>query len=353
MEKPSAVQETKKAMPNDPTTKELFVSTSPHIRQQDSVPKIMLWVVGALVPAFAASIFFFGWSALMLTAVGVSTAVATEWLIVRFLIKKPSTIGDFSAIVTGILLAFNLPPTTPWWMVAIGSAFAIGVAKFAFGGLGSNFINPALAGRAFLLASYPAAMTNFVPTRLGSIAGFDGVTGATPLAFFKDAVANGTLQSLNLKEALMPLLLGNVGGCIGETSVVALLLGALFLFYKRIIGLGIPLTYIGTVFLLYWLFNGTGNHFSMDALVVPVYQILGGGLMLGALFMATDMVTSPVTPKGQLYFGLGCGVLTFIIRKFGGYPEGVSYSILLMNLVVPHIDRYTRPKIYGEVQKRA
>ncbi|NLD98336.1 MAG: RnfABCDGE type electron transport complex subunit D [Fibrobacter sp.] len=329
----------------------LTLSSSPHIRHPDSVPHIMLWVVIALVPAIIASYIFFGWRAIFLTAVSVLSAIATEWLISTKLMRKPSSIGDFSAVITGILLAFNVSPALPWWMVVLGSVFSIGVAKMAFGGLGCNFINPALAGRAFLMASYPAAMTRFVATTWGSTTGIDGMTGATPLANFKIAVANGTFQPLDFQDALFNLFIGNVGGCIGETSAVALLLGAIILWYKRIIGFRIPLVYIGIVFILYWLFNDTGALFTSSALVVPFYQILSGGLFLGAIFMATDMVTSPITPKGKIFFAAGCGILTFLIRKFGGYPEGVSYSILIMNLFVPLIERYSRPKIYGEVKK--
>jgi electron transport complex protein RnfD len=237
-------------------------------------------------------------------------------------------------------------------MVAIGSVFAVGVAKMAFGGLGSNFINPALAGRAFLMASYPSAMTRFAPTTFGSISGIDALSSATPLAHFKTAMAEGSFQALDFQEALKELFLGNVGGCLGETSALALLIGGVLLLYKRIIKLRIPLFYIGTVFLLSWLFNGTGDFFTSGAIIVPFYQILAGGLFLGAFFMATDMVTTPITPRGKMIFAIGCGLLTFVIRKFGGYPEGVSYSILIMNLFVPLIERYTRPGIYGEVKRR-
>jgi len=329
----------------------LHLSSSPHIRHSESVPHIMAWVVIALVPSLFAGTAFFGIKALILTAVSVIAALATEY-VVCLLQKRPSSIGDMSALVTGILLAFNLPPDLPWWMAAIGSAFAIGVAKMAFGGLGANFINPALAGRAFLMAAYPSAMTVFSPTRYGSLCGIDGLSSATPLAHFKSAMADGSFQPLDFQEALSDLFIGNVGGCLGETSVLALLVGGLILVYKRIIPLRIPVVYIGTVFFLSWLFNGTGAHFTSGAIIIPFYQIFAGGLFLGALFMATDMVTSPITPCGRVVFAAGCGILTFIIRKFGGYPEGVSYSILIMNLFVPLIERYTRPGIYGKVKRR-
>jgi len=348
------------------TGEQLFhLSTSPHIRYSDSVPSVMLSVVLALLPAFAASVIFFGMRSVVLVATCIVSCLVSEWLIAALLMKKGNTLGDFSALVTAILLAFNLPPDLPWWMAAVGSVFAIGVVKMAFGGLGNNFINPALAGRAFLMASYPAAMTTWAAplgatmngldaSALGRLSStIDGITSATPLAAFAKAVHSGAFEALEFQLALPDLFIGKVGGCIGETSALALLLGAVFLWYKRIIGFRIPGSYIISVFVLSWIFNGTGSLVTAEALIVPIFQILSGGLMLGALFMATDMVTSPITPWGKIIFGTGCGVLTFLIRKFGGYPEGVSYSILLMNLVSPLIDRYTRPRIYGKVKKRA
>lgn len=346
--------ESKLDAPAEQHQPQLSISSSPHIRDKESVPNIMKWVVISLIPALITSFLFFGWQAIFLTCISVISAVLTEHIIVR-LMKKQSTVGDFSAVITGILLAYNVSPSLPWWMVAIGSAFSIGVAKMTFGGLGSNFVNPALAGRAFLMASYPAAMTSWVaPDGIikGTISGLDGLTSATPLASFKYSIANGSFNAANFQDALQNLFIGNVGGCIGETSAAALLIGGIILWRKRIIGLRIPLIFIGTVFLLSWIFNGTGDHFTSGAMVVPFYQILSGGLFLGAIFMATDMVTSPITPKGKIYFALGCGFLTFIIRKFGGYPEGVSYSILIMNLFVPLIERYTRPSVYGKVINR-
>jgi Na+-translocating ferredoxin:NAD+ oxidoreductase subunit D len=333
------------------STSSFNLSASPHIRHPESVKNIMMWVIVALLPSLIAAVFFFGFSALFLTVVSVTAAVLTEWIITK-LGKKNSSLNDLSAVVTGMLLAFNVSADLPWWMVALGSIFAIGVAKMPFGGLGFNFINPALAGRAFLMASYPAAMTHFGPTRFGSLSGIDGLSTATPLAQFKAAVADGSFQALDFQDALTNLFFGNVGGCLGETSVLALLIGGVLLLYKRIIPLRIPLCYIGTVFILNWIFNGTESFFTSGAIIVPFYQIFAGGLFLGAIFMATDMVTSPITPKGKIIFAVGCGVLTYIIRKFGGYPEGVCYSILIMNLFVPLIERCTRPHIYGEVKHR-
>jgi electron transport complex protein RnfD len=339
----------------DPPASPLHVSVSPHIRHTGSVPAIMLSVIIALGPAFIGSVVFFGVRSCILTCACVAAAVATEWSITA-LLRKPASINDYSAIVTGMLLAFNLPPDLPVWMAMLGSMFAIGVVKMAFGGLGSNFMNPALAGRAFLMVSYPAAMTHWSAPIHGTLSGFsrgiEGVTTATPLACFKAAAASGHLHQLDLREAIPGLFWGNTGGCIGETSAALIVLGALFLWYKRIIGFIIPSLFIGTVFLFFWMSNGSGEFFSTHALYAPLYQILSGGLMLGALFMATDTVTSPITPWGKAIFGVGCGMLTVVIRKFGGYPEGVCYAILLMNCVVPLLDRYTRPKRFGEVKIR-
>ena len=354
----SGFKEIKNSMAEEIQTPLLNISTSPHIRYKESVPSIMLSVVVALVPALAASVWFFGIKALYLNIVCIVSCMLTELIIVKLMLKRPSSLGDFSALVTGLLVAFNLPPDLPLWMAALGSVFAIGVGKMAFGGLGNNFINPALAGRAFLMACYPAAMTTFSETRLGSLNGLsqkiDAIARATPLAAFKDSIQSGDFQALNFQYALKNIFIGNIGGCIGETSVIALLIGAAFLLYRRIIGFSVPIPYIGTVFILSWIFNGiTTDILSTDALIIPTYHIFAGGLMLGAFFMATDMVTCPITTKGRAIFGIGCGVLTFLIRKFGGYPEGVSYSILIMNLFTPLIDRYIRPKMYGKVKKNA
>jgi electron transport complex protein RnfD len=276
--------------------------------------------------------------------------VITEWSIAK-LLKKSSTIGDFSAVITGILLALSVSPVLPWWMMVIGAAFSIGVVKMAFGGLGNNFLNPALAGRAFLTAAYPVAMSQWLAPRWGSLSGIDGISSATPLMYFKTTFLNGSFNFSDYQEVIPNLLFGNVGGCIGETSVIALLIGASLLMFKRIISYRIPLFFISTVFFLFWIFNGTGSWFTLNSIFVPLFQILSGGLILGAFFMATDMVTSPITPSGQLIFGICCGFLTFIIRKFGGYPDGVAFSILLMNLAVPYLNLYTRPRVYGEVKK--
>lgn len=307
----------------------LYVTSSPHFRTDDDVQRIMLDVIIALIPALIAGTIFFGLRALFITLTCVVFSVATE-AIIQKLTHKEITINDFSAVVTGILLAFNLPVTIPWWIAAIGSIFAIAIVKQIFGGLGYNFMNPALAARAFLLASWPVPMSHFT---------VDGVASATPLAIMKGIEASGKLPSL------WNMFIGAKGGTIGEVSILALLIGAAYLLYRRVITLRIPLSYILTVAVLTWVLgkNGvfTGN---------PLYHIMAGGLILGAFFMATDYPTSPVTPKGQIIFGIGCGILTSVIRLYGGYPEGVSYSILLMNIATPLIDKFTAPKVFGEVK---
>lgn len=340
----------------------LFVSSSPHITDNESIPKIMYGVVLSLIPAMIGAIYFFGIRSLWVVLVAVVAAVATEGIIQK-LMKKAVTVTDGSAIVTGILLAFNVPAEVPLWIPAIGSAFAIAIGKIPFGGLGYNPMNPALLGRAFLLASWPTHLTIFKTNPAGgTLSGIDAITNATPLNVYRhatDAIANSaTLSTESIEEASKALsqlsdsywnlFSGRVGGCLGETSAMLLLIGAVYLIYKRYISLKIPLSYIGTVALLMWMFGGTEGLFSGD----PIFHILSGGLILGAFFMATDMVTSPVTYKGRIYFGIGCGILTVVIRLVGGYPEGVSYSILLMNLTVPLIDRYTKPKVFGEVKKK-
>jgi electron transport complex protein RnfD len=331
----------------------LHISVAPHIRQNDSVPVVMRTVLIALIPAFIASIVFFGVHALFLVGVCVLFSVLTEWVIVRYAFKKPSTIGNYSAVITGVLLAFTLPPKLSLWIAAIGAIFSIAVAKMAFGGLGNTIVNPALAGRAFLFAAYPVSMTTWMATQFGSFNGLtqqiDALTNATPLMTIKTAMHAGEFQALDFQDALWSLFWGNVGGSLGETSAFAILIGALFILYRRIINLRIPFFFIGTVFILFWIFNGkTGDIFSTEALVIPFFQVLSGGLFLGAFFMATDTVTSPITPLGKIIFGVGCGLLTFAIRKFSSYPEGVCYAILLMNLVVGLLDRYTRPRIFGK-----
>jgi Na+-translocating ferredoxin:NAD+ oxidoreductase subunit D len=340
-------------MPHEKAASLLHVSASPHMLHHEDVRSVMLSVALALTPALVGSVFFFGIHALLLTCLCVAGAVGAEFTIAR-IAKKPPTINDLSAVVTGMLLALSLPPRLPLWMGFTGSVFAIVTAKMAFGGLGNNFINPALAGRAFLMLSFPVAMAQWAAPLRGTIhglpVGLDGVSAATPLTYFKNALASGNFHPLDFQDGLFRLFLGNSGGCLGETSVALLLAGALYLWYKRIMGFGIPLVFIGTFFFLFWMGNGTGEFMTSDAFIVPFYHLFSGGLMLGALYMAADPVTTPVTPWGRVVFGAGCGILTFIFRKFGGSVEGVGSAILLMNCCTPLIERYTRPKRYGEVR---
>lgn len=308
------------------------VSGTPHVRSKESIQSIMRDVVIALTPATLMGIFYFGIPALILVVVSIASAVFFEWLYQKAT-KKTVTISDLSAVVTGLLLAMNLPASAPVWVPIVGCAFAIIISKQLFGGLGQNFINPALAGRAFLLASYPTEMTTW--TSAGNF-GADAVAVATPLAQLKAGVMP--------EASLVDVLVGNIGGCIGETCAIALIAGGIYLIVKHVISWKIPVIYIGTVFVLSAILGRNG-------LYVPVYELFVGGLMLGAFFMATDYASSPVTPKGQIIFALGCGLLTTLIRVYGGYPEGVSYSILIMNLCVPLIERFTQPKIFGALPK--
>ncbi len=323
----------------------LVVSSTPHIRSNDSVQRIMLDVIIALAPACVAGILLHNNSinAAITVAISIIACVFFEAAFQK-ITKQTVTVSDLSAVVTGLLLAMNLPETSPFWMPIVGAFFAIVVAKQVFGGLGKNFINPALAGRAFLLAAYPTHMTGgsaFGPARLEAVA--DAATYATPLAALKE----GTGAAVST-DSIINGFLGNVGGTIGETCAVLLILGGLYLIIRKVISWRIPVVYIATVFIFSLIFgrNGAGDFLG------AVNELVVGGLMLGAFFMATDYASSPVTPLGQLIMGFGCGILTSIIRFWGGYPEGVSYSILLMNLCVPLIDRFTEPKIFGEVKKK-
>ncbi|MBD3369455.1 RnfABCDGE type electron transport complex subunit D [Candidatus Fermentibacteria bacterium] len=354
------------------------LAVSPHVEGHQTTRKVMFDVVIALLPALAAAVWFFGPRALLLVVLSVGAALVAEYASLRFMKRPISFVLDGSAIVTGILLAFNLPPAVPWWIPVAGSAFAIVVAKQAFGGLGHNIMNPALLGRAFLVASFPVLMTAgwIAPGRwqqegtglttsgipqeqLAEIEGADAITGATPLNIMKQTYDRETMDSRmgegateQVRESLssggtyLNLFLGKIGGCIGETSGLLLLLGALYLVARGVLEVRLPLSYLGTVALLGWVFGGSG-WFNGD----PLFHVLAGGVILGGLFMVSDMVTTPVTPKGRVIFGVGAGLITMIVRRWGGYPEGCSYSILLMNLATPLIDRYTRPRILGEVKK--
>lgn len=308
------------------------VSGTPHVRSKESIQSIMRDVIIALVPATAAGIYYFGISALILIIAAIASSVIFEALCQKIM-KKPVTVSDLSAVVTGLLLAMNLPAAAPIWVAIVGSAFAIIFGKQLFGGLGQNFINPALAGRAFLLASYPTEMTTWsVPNGL-EVA--DAATYATPLA---------QLKAGHLDASLGELLLGQCGGTIGETCAIALIIGGVYLLYKHVISWKIPVIYIATVAIL---FGVIGRH----GVRMPLQEIMAGGVMLGGIFMATDYASSPVTPKGQIIFAVGAGLITYLIRTFGGYPEGVSYSILIMNCCVPLIERFTEPTIFGALPK--
>ena len=318
----------------------LTISCSPHVHAPDDTRSIMLDVVIALLPAMLGAIYFFGMRSLVVMAVSVAASVAFEWLY-RMLLKKDCTVGDCSAIVTGILLALVCPVTIPYWAIIIGDFFAIIVVKQLFGGIGCNFLNPALAGRAFLF-SYPVLMSTWVKvgTKLslfGSNA--DAVTAATPLA----SLHQGGLPA----ESLMNCFIGSIGGSMGETSAILLLAGLLYLLVRKIISIRIPLAYVGTVAVLAFLFP-QGN----SRLVWMGYQVLTGGLLLGAIFMATDYATSPVTKWGQVIYGIGCGVITIAIRYFGAYAEGVSYAILIMNVTVFLLDKVGVPKRFGYVKPK-
>ena len=308
------------------------VSGTPHVRSKESIQSIMRDVIIALVPATAAGIYYFGMNALVLVIAAIVSAVAFEALCQKVM-KKPVTVSDLSAVVTGLLLAMNLPAAAPVWVAIVGSAFAIIFGKQLFGGLGQNFINPALAGRAFLLASYPTEMTTWsVPNGL-EVA--DAATYATPLA---------QLKAGQLDANLVDLMLGKCGGTIGETCAIALIIGGVYLLYKHVISWKIPVIYIATVAILFAVVGRQGVR-------LPLQEIMAGGVMLGGIFMATDYASSPVTPKGQIIFAVGAGLITYLIRTFGGYPEGVSYSILIMNCAVPLIERFTEPTIFGALPK--
>lgn len=320
-------------MAENASEKLLAVTSSPHLRSDETVSGIMSGVIIAMTPIMLASVYFFKLQAVNLILVSVISCLLTE-IIIQKIRKRPVTISDGSAVITGILFALTLPPSLPLYAAVLGSVVAITVGKQVFGGLGFNIFNPALVGRAFLMATYPVLMTTWNnPTDSWGVL---GTTSATPLAVMKFGHAS---------TAVYKLFWGNVGGCIGETSVVAILIGAAYLFYKKYIDWRIPVSYLGSTFVfgavLYYLMPSTA--------FPPFFHILSGGLMLGAFFMATDMVTSPVTPFGSWVFGIGAGLLVVLIRVFGGLPEGVMYSILFMNALTPLINKYTRPKLLGEV----
>jgi Na+-translocating ferredoxin:NAD+ oxidoreductase subunit D len=323
----------------------LTVSGSPHVQTSESVSKVMYGVVFALMPALLVSLYFFGLPALIVTLTAVVSCMAIEFVIQKYLIKGPVTVFDGSALVTGVLLAFNLPATLPLWMVVIGAAAAMGIGKMTFGGLGKNPFNPALVGRVFLMISFPVEMTSYpVPKPL--TLNLDLISGPTPLAVMKEGVERGSSV-----QQIMPQLpeygemaMGYIGGSLGEISAIALLLGGIYMLIRKIITWHIPVAYLGTVALL------TGIFWLIDPGIYadPMFHLLAGGLMLGAIYMATDMVTSPMTAGGMLIFGAGCGLLTVVIRLYGVYPEGVAFSILIMNAFVPLINIAMKPRRFGK-----
>lgn len=308
--------------------KNLTVSCSPHLRDHASTRRIMQDVCIALAPAGIASVVLYGAQSAILIAVAVITAVLAEFAYQK-LTHQESTIGDWSAVVTGLLLAYNLPATAPWWIAVIGSLLAIILVKQMFGGIGSNFMNPALAARAILFISWSSIMSSYP-------AALDATSSATPLA----TLNGGSIGSLQLWD----LLIGNCGGVLGETCKLAIIAGGIYLLVRQVIDWRIPVTFIATVFVCYLLKDGAE---------VALYQIMAGGLMLGAFFMATDYATSPITNTGKIIMGVGCGLLLFVIRAFASYPEGCSFAILFMNVCSPLIDKFTAPKVFGEVKKHA
>lgn len=328
----------------------VLVSPSPHIHADVSTAGIMRDVVIALLPSVAVSIVYYGWSSVMLLAVSVITCILVEYLVTRFLLKSPSTIGDWSAAVTGVLLALNLPPACPWWVAMIGAIFAIGVVKMTFGGLGQNLFNPAIAARVFLLVSFPVAMTNWAKP-----AGFinvDATSGATLLGTVKEGLAKGDSLSQIFAAndfSYLQTLFINIGGSAGEISAIAILIGFIYLLARKVIRPHITLSIWATVIVFSGIFWLVDLLWMKDVMIYtdPLFNLLTGGLLLGSVFMATDYVTSPMSTKGGIVFGVGIGLLTMLIRYFGSYPEGVSFAILIMNSVVPLINKAFKQKKYG------
>ncbi len=319
----------------------LTIAPSPHVHADDSVRRNMFGVAIALIPAFAASLWVFGFSMLALILTSVVACVGVEYLVQRFILRVPTTISDGSAMVTGLILAFNLPPALPLWIVVIGAIFSIGVCKMTFGGLGQNIVNPAIAGRVFLLMSFPAQMTSWpVP---GDV---DGLTGATPLGLLKEGIKSGkSVSEIVDLPSTADLFFGGIGGSLGEVSALAILIGLAFLLVARIVTWHIPTAVLGSMAVLQGIFYLA----DPETFASPLFTLLTGGALLGAVFMATDYVTSPMTHKGMIIYGVGIGVLTVLIRNFGSYPEGMSFAILIMNLVTPLINRFCKPKRFGEV----
>ncbi|MCK4664300.1 MAG: RnfABCDGE type electron transport complex subunit D [Bacteroidales bacterium] len=324
----------------------ITVSLSPHSYGDESVKKIMYGVIIALLPALAVSLYYYGIGALIVTMVAIVSCVGFEYLIQKFLLKQKPSICDGSAIITGLLLAFNVPSNLPIWIIIIGALVAIGIGKMSFGGLGNNPFNPALVGRVFLLISFPVQMTSWPLPIISRMSYLDAVTGATPLAIIKEGIYNNEQVSdiMTNIPSHMQMFMGQMGGSLGEIAGFALLIGFIYLLIKKIITWHIPVTVLGTIAVftgILWLINPQQN-------ADPLFHILTGGALLGAIFMATDYATSPMTIKGMIIFGIGIGIITVVIRVFGAYPEGVSFAILIMNAFVPLINTYIKPKRFGE-----
>ena len=327
----------------------LFISPSPHVYEDTTVKRLMFDVVIAMLPALAISIYFFGMGAIIVTLTAVVSCLAFEWLIQKYILKKEPSITDGSAIVTGILLAFNIPTSLPIWIIIVGSLVAIGVAKMSFGGLGNNPFNPALVGRVFMLISFPVQMTSWpVPSGFNN-SYTDAVTGATPLGVMKEGIGMGESVSSIMDKipSHMELFYGHMGGSMGEVAAIALLLGFGYMLFKKVIKMHIPVSIFLTIIAftgILWLINPESN-------ADPLFHLLTGGVMLGAIFMATDYVTSPMSVKGMWIYGIGIGLITVSIRVYGAYPEGISFAILIMNAFVPLINSYIKPKRFGEEVK--
>lgn len=327
----------------------LNISPSPHTHGKETTRKLMTGVAVALMPALFTSIFYFGYGAIIVTATSVISCIVFEYIIQRFIFRKPISVTDGSALVTGLLLAFNLPSNIPVFVIIIGSFVSIGVAKMTFGGLGNNPFNPALVGRVFMLVSFPVQMTSW-PVPAGFKTGYtDAITGATPLAIVKEGLKNGEPLQQLMSQIPTPsqMFLGKMGGSMGEVAAIALLIGFVYLFYKKIITWHIPVSVVGSLVVfttILWLVNPEKN-------ANPMFHVLAGGVLLGAIFMATDYVTSPMNHKAMIIYGCGIGILTVIIRVWGAYPEGVSFAILIMNAFVPLMNAYIKPKRFGEEVK--
>lgn len=330
----------------------LLVSMSPHDYGKDNVKKIMYGVVLAMMPAFLVSVYYFGLDAIRVNLIAIAACVFFEWLIQKVFLKGKPTVTDGSAIVTGMLLAFNVPTNLPWWILVVGALVSIGIGKMSFGGLGNNPFNPALVGRVFLLISWPVQMTSYPKIQVLNFALTDAETGATPLAIVKEGLKNGEPFSQiieSMPTSYTDMLIGQMGGSLGEISALALIIGGIYMLIRKIITWHVPVAVLGSIAI----FTGILYGINPEAYADPAFHLLTGGVMLGAIFMATDMVTSPMTGRGMLIYGVGIGVITVLIRVWGAYPEGVSFAILIMNAFVPLINNATKPKRFGETIKKA